>query len=246
MQCRKAHIGKKAKDSVVNNMVVETVDLNAVAVDVKYDGLWQAVKTFPKRRPFAFGIMLNSSLCVVADWLVQHAERKSTRKDKMEQLQRSAVFFTFGAMQGATMYFVYCYVFRFLFPNAIRFANLHWRMKLVDTSGQKDLAKQIAFDNFIYTPFYYFPNFYFLKALLQENADDKACDKEFTTIVYDKACHAIDNFKANFVQDNVASMALWGPADIFVYSVSAWARMPLATCVNFTWVGVLSFLRGEA
>jgi len=62
-------------------------------------------------------------------------------------------------------------IFRRLCPNTFVFANLSWREKLRHRAGQIDILKQIFLDNVLYIPIITFPNYYIVKAFI----NDKEC-----------------------------------------------------------------------
>jgi hypothetical protein len=57
---------------------------------------------------------------------------------------------------------------------------------------------------------------------------------------------ALAKYGANFWEDNLGMCAFWLPADIVIYSVPLWMRLPLNHAISFGWVCVVSFMRGDA
>ncbi|CAJ1379964.1 unnamed protein product [Effrenium voratum] len=130
-------------------------------VERRYEGLWGAIVTFPKRQPFATNVIVATIKTSAADLIVQKAEGRE-RID----WQRNGAFTAFGfAYLGMIQWFIYVTLFSRLCPNAIRFANLPWAEKLKCRAGQIDLVKQTALDNFVHYTFVYFPVFYIIKEL---------------------------------------------------------------------------------
>jgi len=149
--------------------------------------------------------------------------------------RRLALFCGFGAFTGATTFTVYCSMFKRICPGAFSFSNLTLREKLRDRCGQLALLKQVALDNFLYVPSCYFPSFHVFKANLRsESAED----------VQASVLAGIRRYRASCVDDNFYSCAVWIPADILVFSVPAWLRMPICNSINFGWTVFLSRLSG--
>lgn len=210
---------------------VPEVRLDQIAVQVEYKGLWNAVLTFPKRKPFAFGIGLNAGTCFGADWVQQKFVEKRTEVDGF----RSLSFLTFGFMQGMTAWYVYMHLFKKICPNTIHFANLTFREKLRHKPGQRDLVKQVLLDNSFYATVCYFPNFYFVKSLI-------GCGKD--TDIIEVASEASRMYITNFIEDNKKSCCFWLPFDIVNFAVPAWARLPTMVLGNFGWTSIMSYTRG--
>ena len=78
-----------------------------------------------------------------------------------------------------------------------------------------------------------------------QHTDDCAGDpgqRSFSSI-----CSAgLQKCRQNFWEDNLGMCAFWGPADIVIYSVPLWLRMPLNHAISFAWVSVVSFWRGDS
>lgn len=197
-------------------------DLESVGQRVQFSGYWGALESFPKRQPFATNLFLGATLTPLADWNVQRVEGGE------HDWRRSVFFSIFGCYNALAWWFVYISVFRRLFPNAIRFANLSGAEKLRDKAGQRDLIKQIAADLLIYVPFAYFPVFYSFKAWFEG---------EMPMV-------ALARYKTHFVEDNAAQLSVWLPGDIIVFAVPAWLRLPTSHMLGFLWSTVLSWMRG--
>jgi len=197
--------------------------------------VWGAISTFPKRRPYATNIIVATVKTSLADLIVQKAEgRKNIDWD------RNAIFTAFGCFYlGFVQWFVYVSIFTRLCPNAVRFSNLPWAQKLTDRPGQKDLVKQVFYDNFVHYTFVYFPVFYAFKELINSR------DKPGGTNPLEIVPNALAKYKNNFVSDNLWIWALWVPGDLCVYSCPMWMRLPLNHAVSFIWTMILSNLRGS-
>jgi len=199
-------------------------NLNSVAQIVPYDGMWGAMKSFPKRRPFLFNLLLAGTLMPLADYNIQLSEEGSWDQ------QRSFFFMVFGLYNGLAWWVVYVKAFSKLFPSAVRFSNLSWSAKLKDRSGQVQLVGQMMLDLLLYVPMCFFPSFYTFKATLKgETLQD-----------------AFNKWKNNFFEDNCASVAFWVPGDLITFAVPAWMRMPVSHAVSYSWNLMLSWGRGDA
>lgn len=202
--------------AIVNN-------LSSVAQEVAYSGVWGAIKTFPKRRPFAFNFLLSGSMMPLADYFIQKSQGGKV------DWRRNAFFCLFGLYNGTMWWVVYVNMFSKLFPKAITFSNLTWAGKLADKAGQRQLLGQVIADVFVYTPLVYFPVFYIFKTQLQGEAP----------------IAALDRVKDNFVEDNTASICFNGPMDLAVFAAPVWLRMPLTHGYAFFWNLLLSWKRGN-
>eukprot|EP00927_Polykrikos_kofoidii_P014595 TRINITY_DN1641_c0_g1_i2.p1 TRINITY_DN1641_c0_g1~~TRINITY_DN1641_c0_g1_i2.p1 ORF type:complete len:261 (-),score=35.10 TRINITY_DN1641_c0_g1_i2:49-831(-) len=210
----------------------EAKEGDGISVEVTYSGLWGAITTFPKRKPYATNIIIATVKTSAADLVIQTAEGKDSIDWK-----RNAVFTTFGFIYlGALQWFIYVTAFSRLCPNAIKFANMPWAEKLKFRAGQIDLLKQTALDNFVHYTFIYFPVFYMFKESIQGESN-----KSFV----DTVGSALNKYKSNFMQDNMAMWALWVPFDLIIYAVPIWMRLPLNHGVSFVWTCILSWMRGN-
>jgi len=204
---------------------------DGISHDIPYEGLWGAITTFPKRKPFITNLIVATGKTAFADYLVQSGEGK-TSFDTFD-FKRNAVFTAFGfAYLGACQWFIYVTVFTRLCPNAVRFANLTWAEKLKDKVGQRDLLKQVFLDQLHYT-FVYFPVFYSFKELIQGGGISQATVMD-----------AMAKYQRNLVSDNLAIWGLWIPADLIIYAVPVWMRLPLNHAVSLAWTMILSWMRG--
>lgn len=206
---------------------------DGISHDIKYEGLWGAITTFPKRKPFITNVIVATTKTAIADALVQQGEGKNTY-DTFD-FKRNAVFTAFGfAYLGVAQWFIYVTVFTRVCPHAVRFSNLSWAEKMKDKLGQRDLAKQVLLDNFVHYTFIYFPTFYFFKELIQGGG-----------ISMDTMNNACAKYWKNIVPDNLAIWGLWLPMDCIIYAVPVWMRLPLNHAVSAIWTMILSWMRGS-
>jgi hypothetical protein len=203
---------------------------DGISFEVEYSGLWGAITTFPKRRPFATNIIVATVKTSIADLIVQKAEGR-----KEIDWKRNGVFTAFGfAYLGFMQWFIYVTVFTRLCPHAIRFANLPMKDKLKDRAGQIDLIKQTALDNFVHYTFIYFPVFYTLKEMMQGDGFDASTVQR-----------GLAKYWKNCVTDNLYMWSLWVPGDLLVYACPIWMRLPLNHVISLAWTMILSGLRGN-
>jgi len=204
---------------------------DGISHNIEYTGLWGAITTFPKRQPYITNLLVATGKTSLADLIVQKASGKDW---KDIDWSRNAVFTVFGfAYLGVAQWFIYVTVFAKLCPNAIRFANLSWAEKMKDKAGQIDLIKQVALDNFVHYTFIYFPVFYVFKESIQGDGVD-----------FGMVSRAMGKYWSNIVPDNLAIWGLWIPADLIIYAVPVWMRLPFNHAVSLAWTMILSFLRG--
>jgi len=206
------------------NVVAESpMNLDSVAQVVKYNGVWGAIKSFPKRKPFMFNLILSGTMMPIADYNIQRTEGTSW------DCKRSIFFCIFGFYNGLAWWCVYVSFFSRIFPKAIRFSNMTWAEKLTDRAGQKQLVGQCAVDLLMFVPLVYFPVFYAFKAGIKGEPLITAWHK----------------WKQNFLEDNGISLGFWVPGDVLCFAVPAWLRLPTSHAVSFSWNSILSWLRGN-
>lgn len=207
---------------------------DGISHDIQYSGLFQQLATFPKRRPYAFNIMVATFKTALADYLVQMFIEKKEKFD----MKRNAVFVAFGCLYlGMFQWFVYVTCFAKLCPNAIKFANMSWKDKMAFKAGKIDLAKQVFLDNFVHYTFVYFPVFYVLKESIQGEGMNRSGTEIIST--------GFKKYLTNFWPDNIGIWSLWVPGDIIIYAVPIWMRLPMNHGLSLLWTMILSFFRGD-
>jgi len=227
--------------------------MNPIGRDVEYHGLYEEALTFPIRRPWATNLLIATSKTFCADLIVQVSSRSATGARRFDW-RRSLLFTTFGFLYvGMAQWFFYISLFSRLCPEAMTFASESLAVKLTDTVGQEDLAIQVIVDQFIISPFIYFPIFYILKEFLhrcleprQMGADDDPNKADKVKDNRPLVMRAMSNYGGNFWVDNLLSLSIWLPADIFIFMVPMVMRMPLDHAVAFVWTMILSVMRGAA
>lgn len=215
---------------------------------IAYNGVWEQMMTFPKRRPYETNIIIATGKTWLADYIVQMYLENKKEYDK----KRGLVFTMFGcAYLGAAQWFVYVTLFKAAVPNAIRFANLPWKDKIPITAANRqgwiDVGKQTVLDNFVHYTFIYFPIFYTFKELVQGGSKAGTAGEGSTdtpALGDNLVGRAMDKYQKNFWSDNQAIWMLWIPCDMLIYSSPIWLRLPLNHGVSLAWTMILSFMRG--
>lgn len=196
-------------------------------------GLIASMMAFPKAQPFMFNILIATGKTSVADLVTQMAVEKKELNEV--DWVRNGVFVVFGMVYlGGFQYWLQVNMFGKMFPTMHRFANQPFAAKLKDTAGMIDCVKQIFFDVFIHLPLMYFPTFYSVKEFVQGDSWNPV----------DWVVNGCTKYYNNAEKDLTAMFCLWFPADIFIFSVPIWLRLPTRHVVSLGWTMYLSFLRG--
>lgn len=204
---------------------------NHISANVTYSTWWGMVWTFPQRNPREFNVILATVKTFTADFVVQMTvERRRSSFD----WRRSLFFAAFGLLYiGLLQWLLYVTILTWIFPAAVVFANAPLSEKLLDQSGQLSMAGQIFVDNFIFNIFVYFPIFYMVKAIMQGTGPVKS-----------RAQDGLKKYWKNILGDNLASAAVWIPADVVIFAAPMYLRMPLEHSVSFGWTMFMSATRG--
>lgn len=209
---------------------LDALEVPGVAVDVPYRSALQELFTFPERRPFMTNLLVATVKTSFADVVVQVSLKVGA--SKVFDLRRTVVFALFGFLYiGVVEWLIYVRFFTWMCPHAVAFANEPWDLKLDDSFGQMDLAKQILFDNLVHYTCIYYPVFYTLKGLIQGGR---------VSVV-----EGLQQYAQHFTEDNLLVWAIWLPGDVIVFSVPMWLRMLVNHGISFMWTMMLSYLRGD-
>jgi len=204
----------------------------SVKQEVDYEGVWGWIKTFPKRHPFIMNLMVTSTTYGTADFMTQSATSPEIDRS------RTFKFACCGVGVAALNWLFYVRIFVNLVPQSVIFSNLPWAQKaakLKTLEGWAIVLKQVALDNFFYTPVVFFPLFYMMKMVLEGT-------HELASVVPE----ALSTYWENCFVDNGVSMVIWIPGDLTVFIVPAWCRMITMQCFTFSLSACLSFMRGGA
>ena len=100
--------------------------------------------------------------------------------------------------------------------------------------------RQIFVAQFVAQPLMYFPTYYVCKEIIMGEYEYlRLQDWKHASYV------AMKKYAGTFWIDNVGMLSFWVPADIVIYSVPIWIRLPLSHTISFIWTAVLSAYRGE-
>ena len=224
---------RSAPKSFMRNMSI-SVRPDAAAADVVKPVLGfltgGGLLAYMKAQPFYTNLIIATVKTALCDLLVQ---RYIERREQIDW-RRNAVFVAFGGIYlGAGQWFLYQTLFARWFPGMAKFAAQPLAQKLQNVQGMRDLAKQIAVDNFFHYTFIYFPVFYALKECMQGESSAAAL-----------LPNAMRKYASNAVEDNVSMWLLWVPCDAIIYAIPLWMRLPANHAISFCWTCYLSFLRG--
>jgi len=209
-----------------------------IAVNLTYNTLGEEITTFPLRRPRHFNVILATCKTWSADAIVQFGERRRGHTWVFDW-SRSLSFAMFGFLYiGLVQWFLYVSILTAIFPDAATFANAQWEVKLQDQVGLWDIAGQVFVDNLIFQAMIYFPVFYTVKMLLQGGLVNVF--SEFPS----RLMTGLSKYRENVWADNLASIAIWVPADVVIFACPMYLRMPLEHCVSFGWTMFISSTRG--
>ena len=175
---------------------------------------------------------------VAADLLVQ----KTVEQREDIDWRRVGVFGAFGLVaMGFLQYAFYVKTLNRLLPNVEAFTALSFRAKLRDKAGLRHLLYQAAIDNFIYTPFFFFPIFYWTQEVFMTPQDER--DASGQGIMES----ALSKYGKNAVEDNVVGLKIWIPADLILFGFfPLYLRVPMMSLVSFGYIVVLSLMRGAS
>ena len=212
----------------------KTLGKDGNAFEVKFD-----LFAIPKAYPFTTQLVISTVKSASADVIVQSTvEGKSF--DSINW-RRTFAFGAFGfAFLGALQYAIYVPMYRRVFKEMDRFCAQTVREKLRNRRGLKQLAGQIFIGQCVMQPLTYYPVFYIFK----ESVMGEKNYIEHDPTVGEISRSALRKYKRNFWVDNLSMLAFWLPADVIIYSVPIWARMPLSHCISFMWCAILSWFRG--
>eukprot|EP00928_Gymnodinium_smaydae_P098991 TRINITY_DN932_c2_g3_i1.p1 TRINITY_DN932_c2_g3~~TRINITY_DN932_c2_g3_i1.p1 ORF type:complete len:279 (+),score=31.53 TRINITY_DN932_c2_g3_i1:48-884(+) len=222
-----------AEDSPGNGSSVEG-GVEGVALNVRYRNITEEILTFPERRPFAFHMMIAVTTKVGGDAAVQFYENYKTGSQGLD-FRRCCLFLTFGFFYiGLAQWYLYVNVFSTVCPKSIRFANESLQKKISDPVGQRSYVCELLVDNCFHYVFLYLPAFYVLKEFIQGNS---RCSLRAIMLGM-KQCWK------NLRADVLLAWMVWIPADLIVFAVPMWLRLPINHTVNLIWALLLSYVRG--
>jgi hypothetical protein len=189
-----------------------------------------ALLSFPRRRPFLFGVTVATFKAGAVDYCVQTFVEKREETD----WRRVSVFTAFGfVFTGCWQYLLFVKVMPKICPNTVAFVEKPFREKLRDTKGLKELAIQNFAENGINNPFLFFPIFYTIQEFLYKGWTEGRVMK------------GLKKYASNAHEDVPAIWALWIPAQFINFAFSPlWFRVPYIAAVSTAWTAFVSITRG--
>ena len=228
----RAVTGPSLRQTPLGSRRLMSADANAAS-----GGLMDRVLWFPRTFPFTFQALFATGKTAISDLVVQKVIEKKEEID----WKRNAVFAAFGfGYLGLAQWFFYVTCMKRLFPKMGEFASKPLREKLKDGPGLRALVGQVGFDNFVVTPFFYFPFFYVFKQSIQGDLD--LSNMDWGGIGAD----AWAKYRKNMYEDWAAMWSLWVPGDFIIYAIPVWMRLPANHMLSLVWTMILSYFRGDA
>lgn len=180
-----------------------------------------------REHPTKAAMLIGAVRATVADAIVQLSEGGPF------DIGRLVAFSAFGFFViGVVLTLFYVHTLPRLFLRATRFSTLSWQDKLRDRSGQREVAAQLALDQFVFQPIVYFHCYYAISELVRGSG----------SLVN---AHAI--WKENVFVDATRGACFWVPFQIMSYAfLPVYLRMPAMNVAGFIWLILLSSLRGCA
>ena len=162
--------------------------------------------------------MITGIKTIAADLVTQTLIEKKSMNDI--DWTRTTVFGAFGFLQmGCLQYYMYNKLFFQLWPG-VTF---------------KQTMKKVLVDQFIYTPFIYFPVFYTLRGFINERRVNKQ------TLIFAKIM-----YKNNVMDDLRRFWTIWIPGMWITFQIMPMhLRLPWIAGLSFFWVMILSYYSGD-
>eukprot|EP01087_Luapelamoeba_hula_P010960 TRINITY_DN2932_c0_g1_i1.p1 TRINITY_DN2932_c0_g1~~TRINITY_DN2932_c0_g1_i1.p1 ORF type:complete len:276 (-),score=67.96 TRINITY_DN2932_c0_g1_i1:10-837(-) len=164
-----------------------------------------------KTRPMAWGMAITVVKTSAADLIAQKVIERRERVD----FKRNAIFTMFG--------FVYLGGFQFALYN-------HILPRMFPGTGTRVVMKRLFVDQAIHHPIMYFPAFYGIKTVMQNDSFEKG----FT------------NYKHDLPENMIALWKVWVPSMFVCFAfVPAHMRIPYVSGVSFFWTTILSVMQSR-
>jgi len=191
-----------------------------------------------RRFPFSAQIFIATTKTAAADLITQTCIEKKKWEDV--DWKRVSVFTLFGFVYlGVIQWGIYVVAYKRIFKHMDKFCNQSVREKLKNKAGMMEVVQQIAIDTVLICPLLYIPLYYVLKKGVERSSPDTFIQLDKETV-----SEAMGTYKKNFFEDNFGMLFFWLPADVVIYSVPLWLRLPLNHTVSFAWCCIMSFVRG--
>ena len=138
----------------------------------------------------------------------------------------------FHVFVGGAQYALYVPIFGRMFPGAADFAAKSVKEKVKDGKGLAALFGQLFLDQFVVSPFIYFPAFYATREIVT-NADKPDMNRAMTA------------YRKNMTEDLIALWKIWVPSMFLNFAfMPMWARIPWVTTTSLLWTCIISAMRG--
>mmetsp|Transcript_20283 Transcript_20283/g.43868 ORF Transcript_20283/g.43868 Transcript_20283/m.43868 type:complete len:332 (-) Transcript_20283:193-1188(-) len=205
---------------------------------------------FAKTRPFANNIIISTTKTTTADLLAQTLFAPAHHPPLELDLLRSLLFAFYGALYlGAFQYFYQVGIFNQVF-DVQEFTQLPWTKKIRDIEGLQSLAAQVILDMTV-VAMIALPVFYIFKASVlgggsstMELTESTNCHAPMMDLLQFWTQAGLENYHANFVADEATILKVWVPANLVIFSVPLYLRLPLRHVVSFVWTTYFSLIRG--
>mmetsp|Transcript_55428 Transcript_55428/g.159394 ORF Transcript_55428/g.159394 Transcript_55428/m.159394 type:complete len:235 (-) Transcript_55428:236-940(-) len=170
------------------------------------------------KHPFAAAVVFSTVKGGSADAFTQRVLEGKSELDR----DRLAVFITFGFFyQGGFQYMLWAKIFERIWPGR---------------SFRASLSKLVA-TNLISDPVFFFPTFYVIREALTTKATDRR----------QVVPTALRKYRDNCFRDWVAGWCVWFPGHYVTYFwMPLHLRVPWVACASFSYICLLSYLRGDA
>lgn len=189
---------------------------------------WQAIPSFARRHPLAFGVGVTTCKTAAADFFTQRVALQR-RLDEIDR-HRISQFAAFGALYlGAFQHVLWCDFYPRLLPKAAMFAVSPLETKLRDTPGFRSVIMQVALDQGLHWPLCALPTYYIFKGLVGGELKS-----------------AVAALRRNWKADVLQCWKIWVPAELIMFGALPlhW-QVPFAAVVSFVYMALLSLVRGE-
>jgi hypothetical protein len=182
-----------------------------------------------KCNPAVSAVILTSLKTSSVDIFVQKTIEKKNKID----WKRNSTFLIFGFFyQGMWQYYLFNKLMPRLLPGILNYSKKTLVEKIKDKQGIKNVFLQNFIENGLNNPFLFFPTFYLIQEIIQNNNKEECCK------------NAINKYYNNFWKDITACWILWIPAQTINFAFSPkWFRVPFVAGVSALWTGYVSYYR---
>jgi len=174
------------------------------------------------------------SKTVTADYIAQKYFDGNEKYDA----RRGMAFALFALLyQSGLQYFFHVFCFSRMFPTIRTWSTLSFKEKIFSQPhGWWSVVGQNIIDQCGITWIYY-PLFYALKGITQSDRGSIKPAELYTAVK--------NKLRSNFIDDVTTSWVVWMPANMLVFALPLWLRLPVLHSISFGWICLLSILRGK-